>query len=136
MSKVWFLLGLSPWLSDDRWTVYPESEITPSHGTFVAGVALYGDACDLLGVLGYKAVQDKYLEGIVRFPNYQIGLHNIALFITLFESNHTHEYREFINIYEKAIHAIPTDEEEIEKQELIKENFENEYLDFQKLMKG
>jgi len=97
---------------------------------------LYGDACDLLGVLGYKAVQDKYLEGIVRFPNYQIGLHNIALFITLFESNHTHEYQEFINIYEKAIHAIPTDEEEIEKQELIKENFEKEYLDVQKLMKG
>lgn len=37
---------LSPWLSDDRWTVYPESEITPSHGTFVAGVALYGDTCE------------------------------------------------------------------------------------------
>lgn len=35
---------LSPWLSDERWTVYPESEISATHGTFVAGVALYGDS--------------------------------------------------------------------------------------------
>ena len=34
---------LSPWLSDKRWSVYPESSIDPGHGTFVAGVALYGD---------------------------------------------------------------------------------------------
>ncbi len=37
---------LKPWILEDRWTVYPESEINPTHGTFVAGVALYGDVCE------------------------------------------------------------------------------------------
>lgn len=34
---------LSPWMADKRWSVYPESLIKQTHGTFVAGVALYGD---------------------------------------------------------------------------------------------
>lgn len=37
---------LSPWLADERWTVYPEYDIKADHGTFVAGVALYGDICE------------------------------------------------------------------------------------------
>lgn len=37
---------LEPWLVDKRWTVYPESSINPTHGTFVAGVVLYGDICE------------------------------------------------------------------------------------------
>lgn len=34
---------LAPWLLDERWTVYPETSINPTHGTSVAGIALYGD---------------------------------------------------------------------------------------------
>lgn len=37
---------LSPWMSEERWTVYPETEIAATHGTFVAGIALYGDSCE------------------------------------------------------------------------------------------
>lgn len=37
---------LNPWITDKRWSVYPESSIDPGHGTFVAGVALYGDKCE------------------------------------------------------------------------------------------
>lgn len=34
---------LSPWLMEDRWSNYPSNEIDASHGTFVAGIAQYGD---------------------------------------------------------------------------------------------
>lgn len=37
---------LAPWMAAKRWTVYPESAVNPTHGTFVAGVALYGDICE------------------------------------------------------------------------------------------
>lgn len=34
---------LAPWLMEERWSTYPDSEQDHEHGTFVAGVALYGD---------------------------------------------------------------------------------------------
>ncbi len=34
---------LSPWLDSRRYTAYHESEVDRTHGTFVAGVLLYGD---------------------------------------------------------------------------------------------
>lgn len=34
---------LTPWLIEERWSPYPESILDTSHGTFVSGVALYGD---------------------------------------------------------------------------------------------
>lgn len=37
---------LKPWLTKERWTPYPESCINPYHGTFVAGVSVYGDLCE------------------------------------------------------------------------------------------
>lgn len=34
---------IAPWLKGQRWSPYIEQDLDPSHGTFVAGVALYGD---------------------------------------------------------------------------------------------
>jgi hypothetical protein len=48
---------LSPWLSNERWTVYPEDSINPTHGTFVAGVALYGDVCEGKDWVGHNGVK-------------------------------------------------------------------------------
>lgn len=62
---------LSPWLSAERWTVYPESEITPSHGTFVAGVALYGDTCENKNWVAHNGI--KLLDAAV-FPNSHSGI--------------------------------------------------------------
>lgn len=48
---------LLPWMADKRWTVYPESVITPTHGTFVAGVALYGDAFENETWVGHRGIK-------------------------------------------------------------------------------
>ncbi len=48
---------LLPWMDGKRWSTYPESVITPSHGTFVAGVALYGDACENKTWVGHKGIK-------------------------------------------------------------------------------
>ena len=61
----------SPWISDERWTVYPDSEITPSHGTFVAGVALYGDACENKDWVSHNGI--KLFDSTV-FPNNPNGI--------------------------------------------------------------
>lgn len=48
---------LAPWIAGKRWTVYPESAINPTHGTFVAGIALYGDACENQEWVGHKGIK-------------------------------------------------------------------------------
>ena len=48
---------LSPWINEERWTVYPESDIDPKHGTFVAGVALYGDICEGENWVGHAGIK-------------------------------------------------------------------------------
>lgn len=48
---------LAPWLSGERWTVYPESNINPTHGTFVAGIALYGDTCEGKSWVGHQGIK-------------------------------------------------------------------------------
>lgn len=63
---------LEPWISQERWTVYPESSINPIHGTFVAGVALYGDVCEEKDWVGHRGIKifdatvfpDKDKEGL------------------------------------------------------------------------
>ena len=62
---------LSPWLTDERWTVYPDSEIDPSHGTFVAGVALYGDVCEGKDWVGHSGI--KIFDAAI-FPNTPNGI--------------------------------------------------------------
>lgn len=48
---------LSPWLEEQRWTVYPTAQINPAHGTFVAGIMNYGDACENQEWVGHKGVK-------------------------------------------------------------------------------
>lgn len=36
---------LAPWIVGKRSTVYPDKSINPTHGTFVSGIAVYGDVC-------------------------------------------------------------------------------------------
>lgn len=37
------IVQLSPWIIEERWSPYPENILDTSHGTFVSGIALYGD---------------------------------------------------------------------------------------------
>lgn len=62
---------LAPWMSDERWTVYPDSEIDPTHGTFVAGVALYGDVCERKDWVGHNGIR---LFDAAIFPNNPNGV--------------------------------------------------------------
>ena len=56
---------LQPWMGD-RWTVYPENVITATHGTFVAGVALYGDILEGQDWVGHNGI--KLLDAAI-FPD-------------------------------------------------------------------
>jgi hypothetical protein len=48
---------LEPWLDGKRMTSYPPENITPNHGTFTAGVALYGDALEGVSWVGHKGIK-------------------------------------------------------------------------------
>ena len=48
---------LEPWITDERFTPYPSERITPFHGTFTAGVALYGDDIEGKQWLGQKGIK-------------------------------------------------------------------------------
>jgi hypothetical protein len=62
---------LAPWMTEKRWTVYPESSITPTHGTFVAGIALYGDVCEGKEWVGHEGIN---IFDATVFPNEKEGL--------------------------------------------------------------
>lgn len=49
--------NLKPWMEMDRWSPYPNDSINPTHGTFVAGVALYGDECEGKNWVGHKGIK-------------------------------------------------------------------------------
>jgi len=57
---------LSPWMAEERWTTYPEQAINPSHGTSVAGVALYGDMLEKQDWIGHKGIR---IFDATIFPN-------------------------------------------------------------------
>ena len=48
---------LMPWMDKKRWTVYPDNVISSTHGTFVAGVALYGDILEGKDWIGHKGIK-------------------------------------------------------------------------------
>lgn len=48
---------LEPWLDNERFTSYPSDRITPTHGTFTAGVALYGDTLEDKSWIGHKGIK-------------------------------------------------------------------------------
>ncbi len=54
---------LQPWLHKDSITYYPEEDVNKSHGTFVAGVLLYGDELEGKSYTGFEGC--KLLEAIV-----------------------------------------------------------------------
>lgn len=74
---------LSPWMAAKRWTVYPESEINPTHGTFVAGVALYGDICEGKEWVGHGGI--KLFDATV-FPNENESLEEDELIANISEA--------------------------------------------------
>lgn len=57
---------LVPWMDRKRWSVYPDSCINPTHGTFVAGIALYGDTCENQEWVGHRGIM---LFDATVFPN-------------------------------------------------------------------
>ena len=48
---------LEPWMVGERFSPYPSDRIEPSHGTFTAGVALYGDELEGSKWLGHKGIK-------------------------------------------------------------------------------
>lgn len=93
---------LKPWIDIERWSPYPESSINPTHGTFVAGIALYGDECEGKGWVGHKGIKlfdaavfpDTSKEGLdedelianikeaVKLYNKQVKIWNLSISIT------------------------------------------------------
>lgn len=62
---------LAPWLAGERWSPYPEEEQDHSHGTFVAGVAQYGDqleGTDWVGGLPSRIVDANVFPNEKLFP--------------------------------------------------------------------
>lgn len=93
---------LKPWIDIERWSPYPESSINPTHGTFVAGIALYGDECEGKGWVGHKGIklfdaavfpdtskerldEDELIANIkeaVKLYNEQVKIWNLSISIT------------------------------------------------------
>lgn len=93
---------LSPWLPEKRWSVYPEAVISPTHGTFVAGIALYGDACEKQDWVGHKGIklfdatvfpdtakegldEDELIENIreaIKANHHEVKIWNLSISIT------------------------------------------------------
>lgn len=48
---------LKSWIDIERWSPYPESSINPTHGTFVAGIVLYGDECERKVLVGHNGIK-------------------------------------------------------------------------------
>lgn len=61
---------LAPWLDSRSFSAYTPEDINPSHGTFVAGIILYGDELEGTNWVGSDGF--KLLDATV-FPSYDIG---------------------------------------------------------------
>lgn len=48
---------IAPWLSEKSWSPYPSSAINKDHGTFIAGIALYGDTCEEHDWIGHSGIK-------------------------------------------------------------------------------
>jgi len=48
---------LKPWVVGERMSSYPAEKITPNHGTFIAGVSLYGDILEGTPWIGHKGIK-------------------------------------------------------------------------------
>lgn len=99
---------LTPWIDGERWTVYPESNINPSHGTFVAGIALYGDICEKKNWVGHKGV--KLFDAAV-FPDTQKeGLEEDDLIQNIKEAiSHNHDKVKIWNLSISIVREVSDD---------------------------
>lgn len=79
--------SLEPWLVGERQTFYPENLIDSSHGTFVAGVILYGDELEDKEYTGLKGC--RIFDGNV-FPDLKKE--------TIYEDELINNIREIIKI--------------------------------------
>ncbi len=48
---------LKSWIDIERWSPYPKTSINPTHGTFVAGIALYGDELEDKEWIKHKGIK-------------------------------------------------------------------------------
>jgi len=48
---------LRPWIVGERMSSYPADKIMPNHGTFIAGVSLYGDILEGTSWVGHKGIK-------------------------------------------------------------------------------
>lgn len=92
---------LTPWMPEERWTVYPDSEIDPTHGTFVAGVALYGDACEETNWIGHNGI--KLFDAAV-FPNSPAGIEEDELIENIREAIKTNHKK--VKVWNLSISVI------------------------------
>lgn len=82
---------LRPWLTEERYTAYPEPYMKKNHGTFVSGIVVYGDkleSSDWVGIEGVKILDacvfpDTDKEGI----DEDDLVHNIKEAIKLYHEN-------------------------------------------------
>lgn len=91
--------NLKPWIDIERWSPYPETSINPTHGTFVAGVALYGDECEGKDWVGHKGV--KLFDAAV-FPDTSVeGLDEDELIANIKEA--VAKYHEKVKVWNLSI---------------------------------
>jgi hypothetical protein len=48
---------LEPWIESNQWTTYPVDMIDPTHGTFTAAIALYGDTLEKTSWISHKGIK-------------------------------------------------------------------------------
>ena len=90
---------LKPWIDIERWSPYPESSINPTHGTFVAGIALYGDECEGKGWVGHKGI--KLFDAVVFPDTSKEGLDEDELIVNIKEA--VKLYNEQVKIWNLSI---------------------------------
>lgn len=92
---------LVPWMEKDRWTVYPDSEVNPSHGTFVAGVALYGDVFEGKNWIGHTGIR---LFDATVFPDNSDGIEEDELIENIKEA--IKENHERVKVWNLSISVV------------------------------
>lgn len=98
---------LKPWLTNERYTAYPEPYMKKNHGTFVSGVAVYGDHLEDQEWVGTEGV--KILDACVYPDTDKEGIEEDELIRNIQEAIQTHH--EDVKIWNLSISITsPVDE--------------------------
>ncbi|SHJ75357.1 IS66 C-terminal element, partial [Paramaledivibacter caminithermalis DSM 15212] len=98
---------LKPWLIDKRYTAYPEQYMKKHHGTFVAGVVVYGDHLEDKQWVGVEGV--RILDACVFPDTYKEDIEEDELIRNIQEAVHAHH--EEVKIWNLSISITnPVDE--------------------------